>query len=379
VSATVPANGTTGVGIDSQIAFTFSEPMDPSTISTATFTLMQGTTPVAGTVSYSGVTATFTPAENLAPLTTYTATISTGVTDLAGNPLGADISWSFTTGTAPDTTTPTVSATVPANGTTGVGIGSQISFTFSEPMDPATISTATFTLMQGTTPVAGTVNYSGVTATFTPAQNLAPLTTYTATISSGVTDLAGNALGADISWSFTTGTAPDTTIPTVSATVPAHGTTGVGIGSQIASTFSEPMDPATISTATFTLMQGTTSVAGTVSYSGVTATFTPAGTLAPLTTYTATISTGARDLAGNALAADFVVSFTTATTPLVLESASLVTGPYTDTAGQLVNPVTRTITVSLSGSIQWYRIRSSTPLKITGISVSGGNAVLTYK
>src|SRR5439155_7790075 len=115
-----------------------------------TSTLKQGTTPVAGTLSYNGVTATFTATANLAPLTTYTATISTGAKDLAGNRLAADVAWSFTTGVIPDTTEPTVSATVPANLATGVSISSQIAGTFSEAMDASTISTATFTLKQGT-------------------------------------------------------------------------------------------------------------------------------------------------------------------------------------------------------------------------------------
>src|SRR5258708_3973769 len=84
-------------------------------------------------------------------------------------------------------------------------------------MNPLTISTDSFTLKQGTAPVAGTVNYTGVTATCTPAGNLAPLTTYTATITSGATDLAGNALTTDYVWSFTTGAAPDTIAPTLSA------------------------------------------------------------------------------------------------------------------------------------------------------------------
>jgi hypothetical protein len=106
----------------------------------------------------------------------------------------------------------------------------------------------------------------------------------------------------------------DTTAPTVSSTVPANDATGVAIGGNIATTFSEEMDPLTITTTTFTLNQGTTPVAGRVSYAGVTATFTPAGNLVPLTTYTATVTTGARDLAGNVLAANFVWSFTTAAT-----------------------------------------------------------------
>src|SRR5437867_1883532 len=298
-TATYPANTTAVCSITPQLATTFSEPMDASTINTRTFTLKQGTTPVAGTVSYSGITATFTPAGNLAPLTTYTATINTGARDLAGNALAADFVWSFTTGVAPDTTAPAVSATVPANTASGVGLSGQIASTFSEAMDASTINTSTFTLKQGTTPVAGTVSYSGVTATFTPAANLAPLATYTATISTGARDLAGNALASDMSWSFTTGVIPDTTAPTVSATVPANATTGVGITAQLATTFSEPMDASTIYTGTLHLALPTSPVAGTVSYSGVTATFTPAANLAPLATYTATISTGTKDLAGN--------------------------------------------------------------------------------
>src|SRR5437016_3623460 len=177
--------------------------MDASSVITSCFTLELCTTPVAGTVSYSGVTATFTPAANLAPLTTYTATISTGAKDLAGNALASDMSWSFTTGVIPDTTAPTVSATVPANATTGVGITAQLATTFSEPMDASTINSSTFTLKQGTTPVAGTVSYSGVTATFTPAANLAPLTTYTATIDRKSVVQAKSALRSDSRWIYT--------------------------------------------------------------------------------------------------------------------------------------------------------------------------------
>src|SRR5436309_3193290 len=115
-----------------------------------------------------------------------------------------------------DTTAPTVSATVPANAATGVAISGKIAAAFSEAMDPLTISTASFTLQQGTTAVAGTVTYAGVTATFTPAGNLEPLSTYTAMVTTGAKDLAGNALPTDFSWSFTTGATPDTTRPTVS-------------------------------------------------------------------------------------------------------------------------------------------------------------------
>ena len=69
-----------------------------------------------------------------------------------------------------DTTPPTVSSTDPANAATGVAINKKIAATFSEAMDPLTISTTTFTLKQGATPVAGTVTYVGTTATFALGQ-----------------------------------------------------------------------------------------------------------------------------------------------------------------------------------------------------------------
>src|SRR5439155_23683660 len=118
-----------------KIAATFSEAMDPSTITPGTFTLKQGTTAVAGTVSYAGVTATFNPLSTLAPNAVHTATVTTGARDLAGNALATDFSWSFTTGATPDTTAPTVSFTVPANAATGVAINQKIAATFTEAMD----------------------------------------------------------------------------------------------------------------------------------------------------------------------------------------------------------------------------------------------------
>src|SRR4029077_4379741 len=112
---------------------------------------------------------------------------------------------------------------------TGVAINEKIAVTFSEPMDPATITRATFALKrsalkQGSNEegedesegVRGTVRYAGVTATFTPARYLAPNTTYTARVRRQAKDVAGNALANDFVWSFTTGATLDTTAPTVS-------------------------------------------------------------------------------------------------------------------------------------------------------------------
>jgi len=65
--------------------------------------------------------------------------------------------------------TPVVTFTVNANGATNVPINTKVGVFFTEPMNPSTLNTSTFTLMQGSTPVSGTVNYNGSGVTFTPA------------------------------------------------------------------------------------------------------------------------------------------------------------------------------------------------------------------
>ena len=312
VTFTSNANGETDVPTNTKIGVFFTEAMNPLTLNTSTFTLTQGTTPVSGKVVYGGgAAATFTPDVNLAANTNYIATITTGAKDVAGNALANSYIWSWTTNAVPDTTPPTVISTYNANGATDVSINTKVGVFFSEIMDPATLTSSTFTLQQGTTPVAGTVILASYTSTFTPAAALAPNTVYTATITTGATDLAGNAMTNSYVWSWTTGGTADTTAPTVSSTIPDNGVTGMAVNSALAAIFSETMDPLTITTVTFTLAQGTTPVSGSVTYIGMTATFTPAVALTTGASYTATITTGVKDLAGNALVANYSWNFTT--------------------------------------------------------------------
>lgn len=327
VNSTNPAKSAAAVAVNSAMTATFSEAMLPSTIGAATFTLKQGTTAVSGAVTFTGVTAVFTPASNLAVSTEYTATITTGAKDLAGNAVANNYVWTFTTGTAADITAPAVTGTINAGGATDVAINSKVGATFGEGMDPLTITNENFTLINTASGAAvpGTVSYSGVNALFTPASNLATSTGYTATIkggAGGVKDLAGNAMAADFVWSFTTAAAADTTLPAVTSTNPANLATGVALNGTTNATFSEALDPLTINTATFRLAgPGAASVTGAVDYNTITktATFIPSAPLAASTTYTATITTGVKDLAGNALATQKLWSFTTA--------AAVVLGP----------------------------------------------------
>jgi uncharacterized protein (TIGR03437 family) len=373
VISTVPANGAVAVSVGNAISANFSESLNPLTVNAASFQLKQGATVVAGNVTYSGVTATFTPVASLAPNLPFTATITTGVQDLAGNALVANFVWTFTTGAAPDITPPTVISTIPANGAVAVSVGSALSVTFSEALNPLTVNAATFLLKQGATVVSGTVTYAGVTATFTPAAALAPNLPFTATITSGVQDLAGNALAVPFIWTFATGAAPDVTPPTVSSTVPVNGATGVPVGSALSATFSEALNPLTVNAATFLLKQGATVVAGTVAYSGVTATFTSTAALAPNVPFTATITTGVQDLAGNALAANFVWTFTTGATPDITPPTVISTVPASGAPAVSVNS---TLSATFSKALNPLTVNAATFLLKQGAAVVAGT--VTY-
>ena len=311
VTSTDPISEATNIAISSKISAIFSVAMDPATITTSNFSVMQGTTAVAGAVAYSGTTATFTPSAALLTSTIYTGKITTGAKDASGLGLAKDYTWTFTTGGVPDLTKPTVTLADPLANATGVLINKKVVITFSKAMDPTTITSLTFTLKQGTASVPGAVTYTGTTATFTPTANLAYSKVYTATVTTGAKDLAGNALAANYILSFTTLDEPDTALPMASSTSPLASATGVALNKQVTITFSEAMEPTTISTSTFTLMQGATNVPGAVTYSGTTATFTPTDPLEGGKEYTATVTTGATDLAGNPLAGNVVWKFTT--------------------------------------------------------------------
>ena len=141
----------------------------------------------------------------------------------------------------------------------------------------------------------------------------------------------------------------DITPPTVTSTNPSSGATGVAVSSSVTGTFSEAVQSSTVSTTTFTLKAGTTSIPGTVTLNGNTATFDPTSSLAASTSYTATITTGVKDTAGNAMTSAKTWSFTTAsaadTTPPTVTS----TNPSSGATGVAV---TSSVTGTFSEAVQ---------------------------
>ncbi len=259
----------------------------------------------------------------------------------------------------------------PLDNATAVDINVTLSAKFSSEMQSSSVNSLTFTLKQGTTSVAGTVKCDDQNATFKPSSPLAANTVYTATITTGVKDESGHSMDSNYSWSFTTagsGTT-DTTPPTVSSSMPANNATGVAVSVKPSVTFSESMNASTIAASTFTLKAGSTTVTGTVTYSGTTATFSPSSALAANTLYTGTITTGAKDAAGNALASAFNFSFTTAAAADVTPPTVTSSVPANNATGVAVSTKP---TVTFSEAMDVSTVNATTfSLKQGTTSVSG--------
>jgi hypothetical protein len=345
VSATAPlaqSPAISGVPLNSVVTATFNKAMNPETLNASTFTLAcpEGQA-VTANVSYlvGSRVATLTPEGNLPQSTRCVATISTGAQDTSGLPLASAFVWAFDTGAALDATPPTVTSQVPAQDAVA-NANTLVTATFSEDMAPDSLNTSSFTLKTtvGDVPVVGTVSYAvgARTATFTPS-NPSPLpsnTAFTATLSTGATDLAGNPMSLDKVWTFTTSEVLDTTPPEVTVVNPALDAAGVCLNKTVHATFSEPMDPLSLTSSTLTLAPANsldTPVLAVVNYDAETqmASLDPIANLAASTLYTATVvagSLGVKDLSGHAMLVNKVWQFTTGTSecqePLVLGAAS---------------------------------------------------------
>ncbi len=104
----------------------------------------------------------------------------------------------------PDTMAPTVESVAPTG--RKVSPKANVTATFSEAMDKATITRSTFKLFRkdSTRKIAATVGYSAATrkATLNPVSNLERGAIYEATVTIGAKDRAGNALAQPKAWTF---------------------------------------------------------------------------------------------------------------------------------------------------------------------------------
>src|SRR6266404_5688392 len=343
-----PNNNATAVPENALVVAQFNEPI--SLISaTNGLQLQQGSTPIPGAVALSNgnTRLTFTPVAALNPSTVYTIAVTNQITDVAENPLMNPGTFTFTTGTTKDTTTPSVKLVDPPANTSGVGLNVTPRLTFNEPVNELTVPTALH-LYYGDSNllIAATVTVSAnhLTATLTPSAPLLPSTYYYLYLC-GYTDIAGNQ-GSCFQSNFYTGTSAVTGALTVVTINPSNTQTGVPLNAQISAVVSNNVDPTTVTNSSITIKQGTNTIAGTVTLAadGVTLTFVPAAALTASTLYNVSVG-GFTDIDGNAVTT-FNSSFTTGATTYGNGSFSLVsTSPANNATNvSVTSPVTFTMT-----------------------------------
>lgn len=208
VQSTIPANGSSDVAIDRNIFVFFNEEMRSTGISSSTVTLSPT---VTGLISVDSHMVIFDPVNDLEYETTYNMTVDTSAADLAGNKLASPYQWSFTTEPDPAGAPPVVTSTTPTNGATGVDPATDISASFSKPMDHWAFNDTTMVIAPTT---SGDYIASLANVLFNPDDTLEFLTEYTVTLTTVLADTFGINMTSDYTWSFTTG--PDPYIPIVS-------------------------------------------------------------------------------------------------------------------------------------------------------------------
>jgi plastocyanin len=323
VSSTIPADGATGITINSSVTINWDENIDCLTVSTTNVT---SDSPGWLLSTCSGSQAIFlTSGQD--DSTTYNVNVTTAVMDASGNPMTAPYSISYTTA---DTTSPTSAITDPADGAV-LNSASPDPYTIDgTASDNVEVNTVEVSIDGGAWQEATCSGCPGTNVTWTYSWTL--LADGIHTIRSRATDSSNNIETPTLGNTVTI----DRTGPLVSSTSPVNGETDVTIDSSVTIDWNENVDCTTVDTTSVTIspVVGWTKT----SCSGSQAVFTPSGQ-AGVTPYTVTVSTAVTDAAGNPMASNYQFSYTTRTADS-LPPTSSVTDPGDGSAvnGNAPNP-----------------------------------------
>lgn len=435
VTANTPFTGSSSVKTSTAPTVTFSEPVQTGS---ATFTLKDGTTTIAGNSSLDSArsTLTFTPSSVLPGGRTLTATVS-GVKDDAGNAMSS-FSYAFTTAKPPlaaglcpcsiwaDNTAPAIEGVsdtrelelgvrfnadssgfikgirfYKGRNNTGTHTGTLWSATGTQ------LATATFTsestlgwqevtfsspvaVTAGTTYVA---SYHTTTGRFSadngglahqvdhpPLHALADGNGGNGVFRYGTQAFPNQSYNSTNYWVDVVFTLPpDTTPPTISAGSPGSNATSVIVGSPVKAAFNEAIQPGTPTI--LVKDPGGTAVAGTsvLDASGTLLTFTPTNALTAATKYTVTVS-GAKDLAGNTMSGATTWSFTTSgSCPCTIwpSDAGPVTTPANDSGSVELGVKFTADTGGWVSGVRFYKGAGNSGTHTGSLWDTGGNRLAT--
>lgn len=343
VTNAVPYNGASSVGVNVWPGVVFSKPIDQTTVTSSTFQILNGATPLTGNFWFNSnnTRVEFVPFDALPANTTLTMSIN-GIQDQEGHP--ATYSSTFQTGSGPEISAPyVVSTSITSNGS--VPTNSSLTVQFSASMDITSFGQSVpgscrniyiYDNLVGTC-INATLQWSSDqrTAYLAPAQPLAADREYTLYVNNG-TDIAGNTMSG-YSNVFYAEVSSASTAPSVTAFNPLPNATGVGTNVQIVAMFSAPIDPTTLSGVTLTTGGNPVPASPQLSAGNTVLQLVPAAALAPNTTYELTIA-GVKDPAGNVVATA-TNSFTTGATYDTSALAVVSTNPVNNaTVGTNVAP-----------------------------------------
>jgi methionine-rich copper-binding protein CopC len=384
VTATTPTNAATQQTNNTNISVTFSEPVNVTGNWFQVVGASSGTRNVADTVVTGGPT-TFTINPNvdfangeLVTVTIFAAQVSDQDSNDPPDNMTSNFVFSFTIDQAPS-----VTATTPTNGAINVALNSNLSVTFSEPVN------VTGNWFQIVCPTTGTRNVADTVVTGGPTTfTINPNADFTFNETCSVTVFAGQVtdqdsadppdnMAANFVFSFTTVDAA----PTVTATTPTNGATNQATNTNIDVTFSEPVNVTGNWFQVVCTTSGTRNVADTVVTGGPTTfTINPNTDFTQAETCTVTIVAAqvtdqdTNDPPDN-MASNFVFSFSMDAAPSVTATTP------TNAATQVANNSNVTITFSEPVNVtgNWFQIVGATSgtRNVADTVVTGGPTTFT--
>jgi hypothetical protein len=300
--------------ITTGLAVEFTEPVDMASAEGA----LRIEPPVSGSVSWSGSSMIFTPAERLELATAYAVTVTEGIVDPAGNRMTElPPPFSFETAGPPE-----VVETVPADGADGVAVDEPIGVTFSALMDTASVESA----LRLRPAFPHELRWSGTLLEIVPSRPLEAERDYEITIGARALDVSGVALASETTIGFRT-VAPGLDAAVL---VPADGSDGIAPTSPIAVIFDQPIDPESVTAGDALTI--TPEVAGSLELVDATGAqpaspndatilrFQPSGPLPANTTFEVALGTGITSLTAGGLPQPISWSFTTGAPPATLSN-----------------------------------------------------------
>jgi hypothetical protein len=263
VNSVTPRPGSENMPTNTNLAVAFSKPINQSTVSNASwFVRGTGSGQNHGTIVPTDTGATYQPSPLFEPGEAVRCSLSTAIMSTEGETLPAPVVWEFTVASS-DTVCPKVVSIVPVRDDREVPRSSTLRSVFSEPVQPSTISSGTWTVSGSQSgAVAGTLSVTtdGRTVTFSPSSPFQFGETITSRLSAQVSDLAGNLLdgnedglcGDAYEWAFAVELG-DTTFPRVAGVSPRAGSHDVAAGTSLGVRFSKPIEALTVNDATWTV------------------------------------------------------------------------------------------------------------------------------